>query len=107
MIALDDSRLTKRVFPYDYRQCKNNWCSKIKQFFEEINLLDTFNRQQPVDIFQIIAILNEKSENTWHLLTNKKPKLRTYCTFKTTLEVENYAKFCKSRMKRSLLAKFC
>ncbi len=33
LIHMDDSRLTKKVFLYDYNLCKENWCHEMKLTF--------------------------------------------------------------------------
>ncbi len=40
---MDDIRLTRKVFDTDYRICKNNCCSEIKQLFEKVNKIDIYH----------------------------------------------------------------
>ncbi len=39
---MDATRLTRKEFETDYRICKNNWCSEIKQLFEKVNKIDIY-----------------------------------------------------------------
>ncbi len=43
LIHMDDSRLTKKVFLYDYNLCKDNWCHEMKLIFGKVEQLDVFN----------------------------------------------------------------
>ncbi len=35
-IHMDDSRLTKKVFLYNYNLCKENWCHEMKFIFGKV-----------------------------------------------------------------------
>ncbi len=37
LIKMDENRLTKRVFKWDYNICKN-WCFEVKEIFSSIQL---------------------------------------------------------------------
>ncbi len=40
LIHMDDSRLTKKVFLYDYNLCKENWSHEMKLIFGKVEQLD-------------------------------------------------------------------
>ncbi len=45
-------------------------------------------------------------KNKWKIEILKKPKLRTYCTFKFELSLENYVNMILPQQERSILAQF-
>ncbi len=100
---MDDSRLTKKVFLYDYNLCKENLCYEMKLIFGKVEQLD----------FLIIRVCNiEQAEmkninvvnDEWKTNLHINPKLRTYVLFKEKSCTENYVKYCMSRQQRSLIA---
>ena len=32
LICMDNTRLTKKIFVWDYSKCRNNWSHEVKQF---------------------------------------------------------------------------
>ena len=46
-----------------------------------------------VDIKEIKDQLMNKQNDMWKQAVPKKPKLRTYCLFKETMDIENYIKY--------------
>lgn len=103
LVNMDDSRLTKRIFMWDYNQCKNNWCQEMEQLCNDIE--DNFFIQKitcNIDNYQQKCM--EKWADTWRENLSTKPKLRTYKLFKNEYHTEDFVKYCYSRPKRSLLA---
>jgi len=104
LIYMDDSRLTKKVFLYDYDQCKDNWCFEMKLLFDKVEQLDVFNNKRSCNIehtqMKNINLVNDEWKNNLYT----KPKLRTYVLFKENYCTENYVKYCMSRQQRSLIA---
>ena len=47
-----------------------------------------------------------KQSDMWKQDVPKKPKLRTYCLFKETMDIENYIKYNLSSSERSAMAQF-
>ncbi len=45
LINMDDSRLTKKLFLYDYYLCKENWCHEMKLIFCMVEQLVVFNNK--------------------------------------------------------------
>ena len=67
LVNTDNSRLTKRVFLWDYNQ-PHGWCSDMKKIFSSIglnNLYETIsiNNFQP-DHYYLLRKLNSKLTNT-------------------------------------------
>ena len=104
LIQMDNSRLTKRIFLWDYRLNSNNWSSEISQILDEYSLLGEFENQNFInrDILQKRAL--EVEEQAWRSKCENSPKLRTYITFKEKLVKENYIACNLSRLERSYLA---
>ena len=59
-----------------------------------------------VDIKEIKDQLMNKQNDMWKQAVPKKPKLRTYCLFKETMDIENYIKYNLSSSERSAMAQF-
>lgn len=49
-MLLGHSRLTKRVFDFDYDTCQNNWCADVKDVFHKLNLSEHFENKTVVDM---------------------------------------------------------
>ncbi len=107
LIEMDNERLTKKIFLYDYHNCdKNNWCSEMKMLFHSVDMNDVFDNMLMCDVDLFCKKNVELAETRWKFGVSIKPKLRTYVKFKDNLQVEEYVKFCNSRRKRSLIAQF-
>ncbi len=52
LIHMDDSRLTKNVFLYDYNLCKENWCHELMLIVGKVEQLDVFNNKRICNIEQ-------------------------------------------------------
>ncbi len=104
LIHMDDSRLTKKVFLYDYNLCKENRCHEMKLIFGNVEQLDVFNDKRSCNIEQTqmkyINVVNDE----WKTNVYIKPKLRTYVLFKENYCTENYVKYFMSHQQRSLIA---
>ena len=105
-LGLDDSRLTKNIFQYDYSRCTRNWCSEIRKIFIDIDLVENFDNLLPVNLESAQQRLHEKECTLWKNGCKNKPKLRSYVVMKENYETENYVKISMSRSKRSILAQF-
>ena len=106
LIAMDDDRLTKFVFNYDYQQCKGNWSDDIKCIFESLNISDVFVNKNICEMSIVTEKLFEVNKHEWRDEIVSKPKLRTYRLFKNELCSENYLYVCRNKRQRSLLAQF-
>ena len=109
LVKMDDNRLTKRVFLWDYNQ-QHGWCSDRKKIFSSIGLNDLYETIS-VDGFSTRSLLTFaetkfKSEqcNKWNTDILKQPKLRTYIQIKNEYKCENYVSMNLSRSIRSYIA---
>ena len=80
MINMDENRLTKRIFNWDYNLCKN-WCLEIKQILYSASLEHIYDEQNVCNINTIDNILTDLRNNQWKESLPSKPKLRTYMKF--------------------------
>ncbi len=92
------------MFENDYRICKNNWCSEIKQLFEKVNKIDIDHNKHTCDIHEMQNSLHKVFTDKLLNDIQLKPKLRTYILFKNEYCTEQYVNFCRHRQDRSLLA---
>ena len=83
----------------------NNWCSNVFKILEKLNLEYLFYERIMVDIKEIKDQLMNRQNDMWKQAVPKKtPKLRTYCLFKETMDIENYIKSNVSSSERSAMA---
>jgi hypothetical protein len=107
ILLLDDNRLVKNI--YDTSKQKyltegtNNWCRSLHILAKKYNLLDLWNDETKVYTAQEdnrelrvrwSYILHDKvhrvEQEHWFNSVHRKPKLRTYVSFKSTLQLEPY-----------------
>ncbi len=100
---MDATRLTRKVFETDYRICKNNWSSEIKQLFKKVNKIDIYHNKHICDIHEMQNSLHKVFIDKWLKYIQLKPKLRIYILLKNEYSTE-YVNFCRSGHDRSLLA---
>ena len=103
---MDESRLTKKVFTWDFSLCKNNWSEKVKLILTKLGMENVFYGRQICDLNEISSKLRNCQKISWLENVNKKPKLRSYITFKSEFGEENYLKINLTRTERSMLAQF-
>ena len=109
LLKLPDNRLTKRIFIDDFYLAQSgheNWCSNVFKILGKLNLEHLFYERKMVDIKEIKDQLMNKQSDMWKQAVPKKPKLRTYCLFKETMDIENYIKYNLSSSERSAMAQF-
>ncbi len=104
VLMMDESRLTRKIFEYDYVKCKDNWCAQMKKLFYKLDERDIFNNKSMCDIENLSIINMNQSTTEWADKLDGKPKLRTYILFKDAYSTEDYVKYCFPRYQRSLLA---
>lgn len=111
LIKMDDDRLTKKVFNWEYSLNKNNWCKDVKSIFTKIGLEQLYIDKSVggMSLNKLLATCQNKLceiENAkWKNNMNMQPKLRTYVLFKSNYETELYVKLNLSIRHRSLLAR--
>ena len=106
LLTMDDNRLTKKVFLWDYSLCNQNWSAELLQVLQKIDLECIFHSTSICNLEhatnELLKIMNED----WKDKLLAKPKLRTYIKFKENYSTEDYVKYNISRRQRSLMAQF-
>ena len=101
---MDHTRLTKKIALWGKSICVENWSSDMKSILLPINKLNEFKTLEALNINGARNLLTQKMNEKWKTDILSKPKLRTYVTFKSVLQTEEYLRNNISRHKRSLLA---
>jgi len=105
LISMDDNRIAKHIFLWDYNICNNNWSYELKNIFNELHL-DHFENLSLCNIEMAKASIWEKMQQDWLNDVYATPKLRTYKLYKTELAVKNYVSMNLNRQERSVAAQF-
>ena len=103
-ITMDESRLTKKIFSWDFSICNRNWSSEVYQILDSVNLAFNFVQRSQCNIDLIKNNLYTMDCNNWIHAVYASPKLRTYRLFKLSYGTENYLKEIYNRQHRSILA---
>ncbi len=90
---MDATRLTRKVVETDYRICKNNWSSEIKQLIKKVNNIDIYHNKRTCDIHEMQNSRHKVFTDKWLNDIQLKPKLRTYILFKHEYSTEEYIGF--------------
>ena len=90
-LRISDTRLTKQVFLWDKAICTKNWSSEVKQILSELDMLQNFIDNQPVNLLHIQNCAFERDKTNWRNNVTQFPKLRTYIKFKEEYGTEKYA----------------
>ncbi len=101
---MDKNRIRHRIFDYDYKLCKANWCYDMKQLFSNVNNNKIYDEKMICNIYELSQYIDDKWKAKWKSNLQIKPKLRTYITFKNNYCTKKYVKECFPRKERSLLA---
>ena len=76
------------------------------KILEKTSLESSFYEREPVDIEDVKDQFLSIQNRAWKQALPKKPKLRTYCTLKEHLSVENYVKYNLTPSERYAMAQF-
>ena len=106
LVIMENGRLTKQIFEWDYSINKNNWSQEIRKILEELELTCLFDEKETVSINNVWSLLYEKHCSKWSDSVVTFPKLRTYILFKTSYGVEPYVHKIMNSRYRSVLARF-
>ena len=106
LISMDDNRLTKCVFNSDYTATGKIWCSDLKNLLHQVNMQQSFENKQIVNLEHVKNLFNNKHQQEWNEKLHTVSKLRTYVTFKSNYETETYLKLNICKAERSHLAQF-
>ncbi len=91
LMSLNKTRLPKVMLNWDSKCRCNTWSLNIQSIFNEIDQENVVASNLQVSINNCWALSHEIQCNQWSVNIARKPKLRTYVTFKDTYEVEPYA----------------
>ena len=78
---MNDDRLTKNIFDWDYDK-PGGWSGEVKKVFMELGLIDYFLEKRVCDLRMVKSKIQDIMENKWRCELNSKPKLRSYRLFK-------------------------
>ena len=68
LIKMDSSRITKKVFLWDYEKCTANWLNDIREILGLINMQNHFTSKTPVNNKHVKELFMVKTENDWKLV---------------------------------------
>ncbi len=103
---MPDNRLPRKIFQWDMKCKGKTWVSYLRSVLSEINQVESIDSMVPVSIVLCKTKFHQIMSDTWKIEALKKPKLRTYLTFKENNETEPYVQKFMSRKHRSYLAQF-
>ena len=107
LCEMDNNRLTKHIFLWDYGKNMNNWSNCIKSVLIECNMNDHFINQQSCNLNHVKEKLLLLNVNTWKEEVSQKPKLEFYKTVKHEYLCEKYVYENLDRDIRSCVAQLC
>ena len=77
LISMDDNRLTKCVFNSDYTATGKTWCSDLKNLLHQVNMQQSFENKQIVNLEHVKNLFNNKHQQEWneklHTVSNSEP----------------------------------
>jgi hypothetical protein len=106
IVDMSDSRLTKKVFMWDYskRTNKGNWNSDVYKLFSKIDKVDIYRGLTKVDIQVAKGLLIEQDKLQWYDNMQSVSKLNFYKLFKNDFCPESYIFKIHNRAHRSVFA---
>ena len=105
LVNMDDDRLIKKVFMWDWVLNKANWSSDMLTVLKTVSSENVFRQRVQCDIKDIESRLVNNMMLNWEREIQQKPKLRKYIIIKSVFGTEDYLKLpCISRSEKSLLA---
>ena len=103
LTKLPSYRLPSIIFNITYRN-KSAWCSQVQNNFQVINLQYNFQARTEIDLISTRNLLMNNYETKFLDSIKTKPKLRTYCKFKSSYNTEVYLQKLSTRQKKSIFA---
>ena len=105
LVNMDDDRLIKKVFMWDWMLNTANWRSEMLTVLKTVSSENVFWQRVQCDIKDIESRLVNNMMLNWEREIQQKPKLRTYIRIKSVFGTEDYLKLpCISKSEKSLLA---
>ena len=106
LILMDGSRLTKRVFNFDYESEQTNGCKDVRDILDKLDLMEYYENKTCIDISLASDRIYNFYANSWPEKCLNVPILRSYVKFKTSFKTENYITLNLNRNERSVMAQF-
>ena len=108
-LNMNENRLTRRIFQWDYSKCRNKWCYAVKRILKSIGwgnmfttaLTDPANSTVSVEAARDKLMLNFKAK--WGNDISSQSKLDIYRIVKYQFGVEDYVKMNMNKKLRSVL----
>ena len=82
---MDNARLERRIFMWDYNKGGDNWSNKISIILNSINCMHVYRNITWCDIKEIDNRLIDNYVIKWKSTIEKTPKLRTYVMFNSLM----------------------
>jgi len=106
VIKMDISRVTKRIFMWDFKLQNPSWNNNVWNILNSISCEHIYKQQHVCDILVIQRKLMDTFTEEWQLNVDKMAKLRTFKLFKNVYLAESYILYNMSRRRRSLMSQF-
>ena len=106
LVTMEETRLTKQIFEWDYNTSKRNWSRSMKSLFEELDISTMFDQKAVCDLPYVETKVREIMQESWKRQVIKKTKLRTFVSFKEEIALEPFVKHLTSRYARSAFTQF-
>ena len=90
IINLDDDRITKVIFNWEYDLGLNNWCTSVEQILTECGLQKNYETKNLCNLNFLEIKLSAMNETQWKDNLHKKPKLIFYQKLKNSYSSEKY-----------------
>ena len=106
LVSLDETRLAKHIFLWDYRNPYGCWCNDVRNIFNDIDGLEYYENLLKCDLNGVLNKIVDSYRNRWKTECSKVSKLRTYVRFKTDFGIEPYLLISFKRKVRSYISQF-
>ncbi len=103
-IAMDNSRINKKIFLYDRQKSANNWSKKFHKITDDLNLTVFCNNQSIIPLDLVKSRLWDNFKVDWEHHCATKPKLRTYVMHKKDVNVASHICSNLPKYERSLIS---
>ena len=109
LVKLDNSRLTRRIFEWDYLKGRHNWCFEVKNILKTIDFGDKYTRALTDGQSALIPIEDAKNKlmlkykQKWRNDIESQNKLENYKIIKHDYGAEEYVTLMMGKKLRSAL----
>ena len=90
LVVMDEARLCKKIFNWEFDKGINNWCTCVKDIFIECNLKQWYDKKALCDLNFIQLKLWENNQIIWKENLQNKPKLHLFRQIKSYYAIEKY-----------------